>query len=700
MNRKTCAGVFVLLWVCGIAFADRGWITPRPLPPPPPVDDDVAPAPDDSDVSPTPPDDVTPPPPPKPDTDWKPGPYRAEPVKVEEPNQKAVIAWNGREEILVLSTDLKTSRQTKLLEVMPFPGEPQVDKGDVELFDKAVKLLKSKNRIRVGGRLLGAAPSGEITLEKKIGAHHISVAHVLDEKGFIAWVEEYLKTKLGPDTRPLINDTTREVIGEYLRDGFKYFSFDIIDASSELATNDAIRYRFPTKYLYFPLRISRSGGVGDTKIQLAVLSSSLLNHYRGLSSDAIQARYKPATLSAGELRELNGEIAELFGDQPAQLRLWEIEGPLAGFRGDLQVSDRPLPGPSESDQADVPTPTPETPADPGSLTPVTVTGWVVHKDSTSRTGYRGLENVRQVWRPKDDAAQRRRETHTGKAGSYTLSLPPGEYLVDLELPAKWEKMTDQPVTVEEGMKANFFTVKELVREKVTVRGDVVSRSQADPNRFVGVPGARVDWSYRSETGQLVRLRPMPTDAAGSFSLELYPSSQPYRVSASAEGFSDSRQLEVTVRGGMRDVELELARLPQPLKPDPKPDPVPVPVPNVPLTVVAFDGVQPVPTATVRLNHQALGAVPGGLTDKTGSFRTELPPGQVFIQVSKAGYEQGLGAALLRENMVVAKVQMKQAGVQVTFQVTQDGQALAGEPRTRWCIAGWVPRNWRNPNPRS
>mgnify|MGYP001083301133 CR=1 FL=1 len=32
---------------------------------------------------------------------------------------------------------------------------------------------------------------------------------------------------------------------------------------------------------------------------------------------------------------------------------------------------------------------------------------------------------------------------------------------------------------------------------------------------------------------------------------------------------------------------------------------------------------------------------------------------------------------IRENMVVAKVHMKQAGVQVTFQVTQDGQPLAG-----------------------
>jgi len=35
-----------------------------------------------------------------------------------------VIAWNGKEEILILSTDLHASQETKVLEVIPMPGEP------------------------------------------------------------------------------------------------------------------------------------------------------------------------------------------------------------------------------------------------------------------------------------------------------------------------------------------------------------------------------------------------------------------------------------------------------------------------------------------------------------------------------------------------------------------------------------------------
>ena len=70
-------------------------------------------------------------------------PFRPE-VTIFEPTQRALIAWNGEEEILILSTDLRASRATKVLEVMPFPAEPQVTKGDVGVFRRAVRLINSK----------------------------------------------------------------------------------------------------------------------------------------------------------------------------------------------------------------------------------------------------------------------------------------------------------------------------------------------------------------------------------------------------------------------------------------------------------------------------------------------------------------------------------------------------------------------------
>ena len=55
-------------------------------------------------------------------------------IKLYEPNQRAIIAWNGRTEILLLSTDLRASAPTKVLEVLPLPAEPKVKKGSIRSF--------------------------------------------------------------------------------------------------------------------------------------------------------------------------------------------------------------------------------------------------------------------------------------------------------------------------------------------------------------------------------------------------------------------------------------------------------------------------------------------------------------------------------------------------------------------------------------
>jgi len=54
-----------------------------------------------------------------------------------------MIAWNGKEEILLLTTDLKASEPTRVLEVIPLPSEPLVKKGDtsIELLALTTRLL-------------------------------------------------------------------------------------------------------------------------------------------------------------------------------------------------------------------------------------------------------------------------------------------------------------------------------------------------------------------------------------------------------------------------------------------------------------------------------------------------------------------------------------------------------------------------------
>ena len=263
-------------------------------------------------------------------------------VKIFEPIQRAMIAWNGHEEILLLSTDLKASESTKVLEVIPLPSEPVVKKGDVEVFKKATELINKKLRekhiLGLGeGRVKGATdekpPAGEVTFHKKIGAHDISVTHVLNSNGFMEWVEKYLKSA-GVEN-PIIPEDMKTVIGEYIGEGFKWFVFDVVELDENPKTNEAIQYRFKTDFLFYPVKITRTEE-GYTSINLLVLTPRLLSRFPGIPIDEVKLRHEPVSLSSEEIRSLSEEMDDLLGNrEDIKLRIWQITGYLSAFEKDL-----------------------------------------------------------------------------------------------------------------------------------------------------------------------------------------------------------------------------------------------------------------------------------------------------------------------------------------------------------------------------
>lgn len=261
-------------------------------------------------------------------------------VEIYEPSQRALLAWNGEEEILLLSTDLAASESTLVLEVLPLPSEPVVKKGDVEVFAKATELinrkLADKKKTMRGVKGLdkgGEEAAGEITFHEKIGSHDISVAHVLDQTGFVAWVVEYLDSA-GVEN-PTIPGPLKEVVDEYLKEGFTWFVFDVVSLREEPRTNEAIQYRFKTDHLYYPLKITRTEK-GSTEIDLLVLTPRLLNVFPGISYKRITLPHEPVTLTGIELWGLNREMHELLGKpKESKLRIWKLGGELSSFDKDL-----------------------------------------------------------------------------------------------------------------------------------------------------------------------------------------------------------------------------------------------------------------------------------------------------------------------------------------------------------------------------
>ena len=261
-------------------------------------------------------------------------------VRLFEPTQRAMIAWNGVEQLLVLSTDLRASEPTRVLEVLPCPSEPRVAKGDIATFERATRVInrhlrarapKRKSRSRSESRD-ALSPAGEVTFHAKIGAHDVSVTHVLSAARFVDWVASALRKAGVKD--PVIPSWAKQAVQRYIDEGFAWFVFDTIDVGPELKTAQPLRYRFATDRLYYPLRITKVHG--SSTVDLVVLTPRLLSRFPGVPAKRIQLAHDPFSISLPELTSIDEEMADMLGRKPAtKLRIWKLFDPGGGFSEDL-----------------------------------------------------------------------------------------------------------------------------------------------------------------------------------------------------------------------------------------------------------------------------------------------------------------------------------------------------------------------------
>ncbi len=233
-----------------------------------------------------------------------------------EPRQRAIILWDGSTETLLLSTDQRTEQPTQILEVIPFPSQPEVALGDFATFERAQRLVVTKQTWAVahGGAQAGAAAlpesAGRIAFAERIGAHDLAVAQALDAEKFGEFVRGYLKEKYGVNDAAIRPDFLA-IIGEYARDGYTWFAFDSISLSDKVQSRQPIQYRFKSDRLFYPLRISALEG-GKTAVDLLVVTREPLTTFEGVSTGRIK-RGGVVTITRGELGSVNGPCGRCAG---------------------------------------------------------------------------------------------------------------------------------------------------------------------------------------------------------------------------------------------------------------------------------------------------------------------------------------------------------------------------------------------------
>ena len=263
-------------------------------------------------------------------------------IRITEPKQDAIIAWNGEEQLLYLQTTLAASEATKVLEVMPLPNKPSVEAAEPGVFKRCFFLLpRSRKPSSSGSDPFGGAPAEEsparVVERKLIGAHDLRTVELLDSKRFSAWVKKEFSSKANGDLE--IPESLLAVIDEYAKDGFRWFLFDIVDVTTRSAKKTPLKIRFKTSALYYPMRITRTEK-GWTKVSLSVLTNVLFNKEDcvGIPRDSIKVPAKPREIPAAKVHWIDPPIFELLGrPRSARLRTWEISGEIDSFKKDLLI---------------------------------------------------------------------------------------------------------------------------------------------------------------------------------------------------------------------------------------------------------------------------------------------------------------------------------------------------------------------------
>ncbi len=274
-------------------------------------------------------------------------------IDVSQTDQNAIIAWNGQEEILVLSTNWEkptSSQATTLLKVVPLPSEPsEIKEGETEIFDKLVKILNEKIDVlqtmptgKGEGTIgLGATQGVEVIFQKTIGAHDVTVVKVSKEADFSQWVDDFA-SKNGLEKKQ-VSGAFKNGLLNYLKRNINYFVFDIADLSESKTTVKPLIYKFESKYFYFPMLVSGVSEIADsqTRVNLFLIFNENFklpqNIWQGSYNYWVSDNRVDIGLTNSELKDISLDLADLFSGKDILVRQFGLNGKLSEINKDLML---------------------------------------------------------------------------------------------------------------------------------------------------------------------------------------------------------------------------------------------------------------------------------------------------------------------------------------------------------------------------
>lgn len=225
--------------------------------------------------------------------------------QVYEPAQRAVVLWTGSEELLFLGTDLYATYEGPMREVLALPAAPAATVGDIEAYGKLTSVL-GPGRLR--SDWLPRAARSRID-------GPLMIADLSDSSP--VWIA--------------VNPCKKELLG-YRADGFTSAVVNTSYISRTIQSFSPIEYRFSSKKIFYPLRISVAD-LGETQIDLIIISRSPLIALPNLENPIeVLSRFQ---LSMDELRRVSTGWADFMATSSVHGREPELTAIHLRIRGDL-----------------------------------------------------------------------------------------------------------------------------------------------------------------------------------------------------------------------------------------------------------------------------------------------------------------------------------------------------------------------------
>lgn len=274
------------------------------------------------------------------------------PERVSENGQRAIIAWNGTFEVLALSTDINSSRESEVLEIMPLPSIPSISEGTNASFVKVQELVNTYfelswtanwfARIQDLSRAMGGdAPQITVVFQEEIGIHFLTIVKAMKANELCEWLEGFLESR---NYTAVLPASLNGLLENYTQNRLNFFVIDMITANSTLKTVEPLVYAFSSSRLYYPLHISNLFS-GESEISIFTITSSQLKQdsiLGGKFSKSAQFKISMETVS-----EISPNMTGLFFGDP-YISYFRFTGPLADLKEDMLAE-------SQMDPPNIPT---------------------------------------------------------------------------------------------------------------------------------------------------------------------------------------------------------------------------------------------------------------------------------------------------------------------------------------------------------